>query len=260
MTAIRPRSARRSRRAAGVWRVRAVRSVCTATALRRPLRRHRRRASPSREPDRAAARLAGGPARRRIPRLRRRTPRAVRHLEHWALWPVMATILTGPRKSGRSLLGRASSPRKTGGAADRRCRAADEETLFHAWNRAQDDRRPLLIVADAPPPEWRSRCPICARASPRAARCAIGRPDDALMRRLFETQFARRGRRCAARADRLARPADRTQLCRACSRAVDVLDQAALARQQAAVDSARARHAACEAGVIDASEARLFAE
>jgi len=25
----------------------------------------------------------------------------IRHFEHWSLWPVMATILTGPRKSGR---------------------------------------------------------------------------------------------------------------------------------------------------------------
>ena len=26
----------------------------------------------------------------------------IRHFEHWSLWPVMATILTGPRKSGRA--------------------------------------------------------------------------------------------------------------------------------------------------------------
>ena len=28
------------------------------------------------------------------------------HLKRWSLWPVMATLVTGPRKSGRSLLGR----------------------------------------------------------------------------------------------------------------------------------------------------------
>src|SRR5881397_1267697 len=26
------------------------------------------------------------------------------HLKRWSVWPVMATLLTGPRKSGRSLL------------------------------------------------------------------------------------------------------------------------------------------------------------
>ena len=41
--------------------------------------------------------------------------RAVRHLEHWGTWPVMATILTGPRKSGRSLLGRLFARRSGGG-------------------------------------------------------------------------------------------------------------------------------------------------
>ena len=28
------------------------------------------------------------------------------HLKRWSVWPVMATLLTGPRKSGRSLLAR----------------------------------------------------------------------------------------------------------------------------------------------------------
>ena len=28
------------------------------------------------------------------------------HLTRWSLWPVMATLITGPRKTGRSLLGR----------------------------------------------------------------------------------------------------------------------------------------------------------
>ena len=36
------------------------------------------------------------------------------HLTRWSLWPVMATLVTGPRKSGRSLLGRIFV-RKTGG-------------------------------------------------------------------------------------------------------------------------------------------------
>ena len=36
------------------------------------------------------------------------------HFKRWSLWPVMATVLTGPRKSGRSLLGHIVA-RKVGG-------------------------------------------------------------------------------------------------------------------------------------------------
>jgi hypothetical protein len=81
---------------------------------------------------------------------------AVRHLEHWSLWPVMATILTGPRKSGRSLLGRIFIAKSQGTLIDNAERA-DEEAIFHAWNRAQEERRPLLVVADAAPPAWKVR-------------------------------------------------------------------------------------------------------
>jgi hypothetical protein len=76
---------------------------------------------------------------------------AFEHLRRWALWPVMATLVTGPRKSGRSLLGRIFV-RKTGGRLFDNAERHDEESLFHAWNDAQSRRKPLLIVADAPPP------------------------------------------------------------------------------------------------------------
>ena len=78
---------------------------------------------------------------------------AFEHLTRWSLWPVMATLVTGPRKSGRSLLGRIFV-RKTGGRLFDNAEEHDEEALFHAWNEAQAARRPLLIIADKPPPGW----------------------------------------------------------------------------------------------------------
>ena len=33
------------------------------------------------------------------------------HFRNWSLWPVKATMLTGPRRSGRSLLARAFGAR-----------------------------------------------------------------------------------------------------------------------------------------------------
>ena len=53
------------------------------------------------------------------------------HFRRWSLWPVMATVVTGPRKSGRSLLGRIFV-RKTGGRLFDNAEAHDEEQLFHA--------------------------------------------------------------------------------------------------------------------------------
>jgi chromosomal replication initiation ATPase DnaA len=83
------------------------------------------------------------------------------HLTRWSLWPVMATLLTGPRKSGRSMLGRIFV-RKTGGRLFDDVEDHDEEALFHAWNDAQARRRPLLMIGDRAPPAWKIRLPDLA--------------------------------------------------------------------------------------------------
>lgn len=44
--------------------------------------------------------------------------RAVQQLEHWSTWPVMAVVLTGPRKSGRSLLARIFAAKSGGEIID----------------------------------------------------------------------------------------------------------------------------------------------
>ncbi len=114
------------------------------------------------------------------------------HLKRWSVWPVMATLLTGPRKSGRSLLGRIFV-RKTGGRLFDNAETHDEEVLFHAWNQAQETRKPLLLIADAPPPVWRVALAGPSLAPRRdAARGdrATGRPID----RRSHRQTARRPR------------------------------------------------------------------
>ena len=118
--------------------------------------------------------------------------RAVHLLDHWASWPVMTALLIGPPRSGRSLLGRIFAA-KSGGVVIDEARTAPEEHLFHAWNRAQAARRPLLMIADAPPPMWGVALPdLCSRlaASPVAE---IGAPDDELVAGLLNAQFVRRG-------------------------------------------------------------------
>ncbi|WBO24155.1 HdaA/DnaA family protein [Sphingomonas abietis] len=173
-----------------------------------------------------------------------------RHLEHWALWPVPVTILTGPRKSGRSLIGRLFA-RKTGGRLFDNAWAADEEALFHAWNGAMASHRPLLIVADAAPPAWQVTLPDLASRLVATPRVAILPPDDMLLRALLERGLARRG---------LAVPPPLvTWLSARIERsyvgiiaAIDALDRASLSRQHR-LTVPLAREALEQAGVIDAS-------
>ena len=64
---------------------------------------------------------------------------AVRYLRHVATWPVRTAVLTGPRGSGRSLMGRLFA-RETGGRVIDGHDSVSEEEIFHAWNGAQSSR------------------------------------------------------------------------------------------------------------------------
>lgn len=117
---------------------------------------------------------------------------AFEHLTRWAHWPVMATLLTGPRKSGRSLLGRIFV-RKTGGRLFDDAEKHDEEALFHAWNEAQGARRPLLIVSDRPPPAWTITLPDLRSRLAATPQIEIGPADDALLGQLVLKLLGDRG-------------------------------------------------------------------
>lgn len=149
---------------------------------------------------------------------------AVTLLDRWRDWPVSAALLIGPRKSGRSLLARIWAA-KSGGALMDGAEAMPEAELFHAWNRAQADARPLLLIADAAPPAWSVKLPDLRSRLAASPVAVIDAPDDALMRALFERQFLRRG--VDARADLidwLVARVERSYL--ALLRIVDALDKA----------------------------------
>jgi hypothetical protein len=114
------------------------------------------------------------------------------HLKRWSVWPVMATLLTGPRKSGRSLLGRIFV-RKTGGRLFDNVEEHDEEAVFHAWNQAQETRRPLLMIADAPPPIWRIGLPDLRSRLAATPQIAVAEPDDRLIGDLIVKLLGDRG-------------------------------------------------------------------
>ncbi len=173
-----------------------------------------------------------------------------RHLEHWALWPVPVTILTGPRKSGRSLVGRLFA-RKTGGRLLDDAWRADEEALFHAWNAAMATHRPLLIIADVAPPEWPIALPDLASRLIATPRVAILPPDDNLLRALLERGLARRGLAPPPQlVPWLASRIERSYV--GIIAAIDALDRASLSRQHR-LTVPLAREALMQAGVIDAS-------
>ncbi len=121
---------------------------------------------------------------------------AVRHLEHSATWPVRTTILTGPRYSGRSLLGRLFAEATGGGVIDTVHGEADD-ALFHAWNRAQETRLPLLMIADSPPSEWKIDLPDLRSRVGAAPVVTLGEPDDGLIAPLIDRMFLGRGTRVA---------------------------------------------------------------
>ncbi|AHE54055.1 HdaA/DnaA family protein [Sphingomonas sanxanigenens] len=170
------------------------------------------------------------------------------HFERWTTWPVMATLLTGPRKSGRSRFA-AQFALRTGGRLFDNAEAQPEEALFHAWNSAQEKRRPLVIVADRPPPAWIIRLPDLASRIAATPAVEIGNPDDALIARLIEDQLGRRG--LAVAPDLLAFLLARVERDYvAVHRVIDALDQEAFSRRTR-LSVPLARTALAGIGMID---------
>ena len=174
------------------------------------------------------------------------------HLKRWSVWPVMASLLTGPRKSGRSLLGRIFV-RKTGGRLFDNAEEHEEEALFHAWNQAQETRKPLLLVADAPPfgqvtlPDLRSRL----AATPQIA---IGPPDDRLIGDLIVKLLGDRGIAIPPELPAFLVPRiERSYV--AVQQVVEALDRAALLHHRR-MTVAMAKRALAESGMMRRAKAQ----
>ena len=68
-----------------------------------------------------------------------------------AAWPFRTAVLSGPPRSGKSLLARwfaESGAGKFRGEAIDDADAVDETELFHRWNRAQETGTALLLVSN----------------------------------------------------------------------------------------------------------------
>lgn len=122
---------------------------------------------------------------------------AVTHLERWRDWPLSVSVLTGPPLSGRSTLARHFA-QASGGSIIDDAQGQDEHTLFHAWNDAQTQHRPLLMVGHAPPASWTVALPDLASRLAAAPHVAIAEPDEMLARALIQRNLDMAGVRHAA--------------------------------------------------------------
>ena len=69
------------------------------------------------------------------------------------------------------------------------------DLLFHAWNRALSENRPLLLIAREPPERWTIALPDLRSRLHSVPHVRIGEPDEALLRGLIEAGLNRAGTR-----------------------------------------------------------------
>ena len=107
-------------------------------------------------------------------------------------WPFRTAVLSGPPRSGKSLIAQLFAHSGAGEAIDDADRL-DETELFHRWNRAQETESPLLLVRASSDGEWAIALPDLASRIGAALALTIGTPDDAQLRDLIAAHAQHRG-------------------------------------------------------------------
>ncbi|MCX7284725.1 MAG: ATPase, partial [Novosphingobium sp.] len=107
-------------------------------------------------------------------------------------WPFRTAILAGPPRSGKSLLARWFAESGAGDVIDG-ADALPEDEVFHRWNRAQADGRPLLLVVNRARGAWSIALPDLASRLGSALLIEIAPPDDELVAGLVAELSGRRG-------------------------------------------------------------------
>ena len=114
------------------------------------------------------------------------------HLQNWKSWPILTTIIVGEKSSGKSAMARTFEKEAGGLILDDADKEYDE-TIFHIWNRAQNEKLPLLLTATKQVSEWDVELPDLQSRLAASQLIEIGVPDDFMVEGLLQQYFARRG-------------------------------------------------------------------
>jgi hypothetical protein len=106
-------------------------------------------------------------------------------------WPFRTAVLSGPSRSGKSLLAEWFMVEGLGEAIDD-AQSLDETELFHRWNRAQEAGTALLLVNGAAD-EWAVALPDLKSRLGAALHLEVGPPDDAMLAELIALHAEARG-------------------------------------------------------------------
>lgn len=175
---------------------------------------------------------------------------AAQHILGQANWTAPATLLSGPKLSGRSTLGRMFLE-AGGGILIDDVERADEEAVFHAWNRAMAGGTTLLCIAGSPSWPATVQLPDLRTRVATMPHVEIGTPDACLTRDIVEWSLAERGIAAAPRlGSYVAARIERSYA--ALHAAVSAIETSAVASGQGASISV-ARAALIEAGLYDGS-------
>ena len=113
---------------------------------------------------------------------------AIDALAETCAWPFRTALLVGEPRTGKSLLARWFRDHGKGEALDD-AHLLPEAEVFHAWNRAQETERPLLLTAR---PGWQVKLPDLASRLGGSLQIALGPPDDDLIADLIEVHAEQR--------------------------------------------------------------------
>ena len=149
-------------------------------------------------------------------------------------WPFRTAVLSGPPRSGKSLIAQLFAHSGAGEAIDD-ADQLDETVLFHRWNRAQETETPLLLVRgnwarNRNDGEWAIALPDLASRIGAALPLTIGTPDDAQLRELIAAHAQQRGLALGPdAAEYLVPRCERSHL--GVERLVDTIDRLSLERK-----------------------------
>lgn len=107
-------------------------------------------------------------------------------------WPGRCAILCGPARCGKSLMALYCTT-ISGGLVIDNAESVEEETVFNAWNRAQENAQPLLLVSQFQPSHWQITLADLRSRLASALFLNVPPPDDELVGQLIQKHLADRG-------------------------------------------------------------------